>query len=35
MQVFHDVEEYRKTWFEWKKAGEVIGFVATMVCIYL
>jgi len=34
MQVFHDVEEYRKTWFNWKKAGEVIGFVATMGCLH-
>jgi len=33
MQVFHEVEEYRKTWMQWRKAGEVIGFIPTMVNI--
>ncbi|ORX52222.1 Pantoate-beta-alanine ligase [Piromyces finnis] len=34
MQVFHDVEEYRKTWLNWRKAGEVIGFIPTMGCLH-
>ncbi|KAG4084434.1 Pantoate-beta-alanine ligase [Neocallimastix lanati (nom. inval.)] len=34
MQVFHEVEEYRKTWMQWRKAGEVIGFIPTMGCLH-
>jgi len=34
MQVFHDVDEYRKTWMQWRRNNEVIGYVATMGCLH-
>lgn len=34
MQVFHEIDEYRKTWIQWRRSEKVIGYVATMGCLH-